>query len=1019
MGFLLGGLTASKPQAKTKPAYTGLQTQTSSYGGVVVLVFGATRVAPNIIWYGDFLAIPHTTKTKSGGKGGGSANTATTTYTYQTAVALGLCQGICTKIGTVWKAKAQTTLAAEGFTFFNGAYGQAAWSYLVTNHPTQAIRYSGTCYIAADALDLADSADLPNYTFEIFGLAQNGISSGPDALPRDIVTLLTTNAYWGAGLPSALLDASMTQFNNWCKATGMVMSPAYSEAKPCAEHIQDILTLTSSAWVWYGGIYTIIPYAEVAVSGNGTTFTPALTPEYDLTDDDFLTDPGNDPIKLKRKRPSDAYNSVKLEYLLRSNQYNSEVVETKNQAAIDQYGLRPMSTTQAHQFCLTQAALQSAHYMLLRESYLNTYEFSVGWKFILLDPMDIITITDTKMGIIRQPVRILEITEDDQGRLAMVVEELLTNQATGAVFAEPQGTRYSVDYNVAPGPINIPIMFEPPLALLSTGVQLEIWCGVSGVNPNTWGGCNVWVSYDGDTYQEIQDRVVGSSNMGVTTATLASFTRAAVGNTLDTIHTLAVDVTKGNGTLLSGTAQDAQNLATLCYVGGELIAYQTATLTGSHKYNLTYLIRGAYSSTIASHAAGTNFMRLDQSIIRVPVNTENIGRQIYLKFQGFNIYGGAIEDLADVPAYTYTPTGAALASALANPTNVTTAFVANILQITWDPIVDLRSPIDYEVRKGATFANSQVLGRTDSTHGFPAHGDGTYWISAHYRAPTGLDIYSFNPPSIDIVGADITQNIIASWDEGATGWSGTLTSMVKDGLTIELQGAGDLLSSSDWLAETDLLFGGVVSSGYYEAPAGHIITLAAVNTCPILMAWEVFGVSLSSDFLDIADFLGNPDFLGAQFNAEVSVQPQVSLSQDGVTYAAWINWNPGSYTFLTVKARILVSTLNPAVNAIVGSWQWGVDVPDLIQSAFGVPILAAGSTITFPKKYNLATPAVSVTILDRQTGDVDVLTEANINASGFTFQVLNGGVGVARHINWISRGFSVAFALLSVLSMWA
>lgn len=1005
MGFLLGGLTASKPQAKTKPAYTGLQTQTSSYGGVVPLVFGAARLAPNLLWYGDFVAIPHTTKAKSGGKGGGSANTATTTYTYETAVILGLCQGVCTGIGTVWKAKALTTLAAEGFTFFSGTQPQTPWSYLTTNHPTQAIGYTGTCFVAAAPLDLADSADLPNYSFEVFGLNQGAIAGQPDAAPRDIMLAMITNTSWGAAFPSSLIDTAMTQYNNWCKATGMVMSPAYSEAKPLAEHIQDLLTLTSSAWTWSAGLYTVTPYTEVAVTGNGSTFTPALTPQYDLTDDDFLPDTGADPITLKRKRPSDAYNSAKLEYLLRANQYNAEVVEAKNQAGIDQYGLRPMSTIQAHSFCLAQAAQQSAYYMLLRESYLNTYEFNLGWKFILLDAMDIVTITDTAMGIVRQPVRILEITEDADGRLAVVAEELLTNQATGAIFAEPQGTRYSVDYNIAPGPINTPIMFEPPLALLSTGQQLEIWCGVSGVNPSTWGGCNVWVSYDGDTYQEIQDRVVGSSNMGITTATLATFTRAAVGNTVDTIHTLAVDVTKGNGTLLSGSTQDAQNLATLCYVGGELIAYQTATFTAAHKYNLTYLIRGAYASTIASHAASTSFMRLDQSIIRVPVNTANIGRQVYLKFQGFNIYGGGIEDLAAVPAFTYTPTGAALASALANPTNVTTAFVANILQITWDGITDLRSPIDYEVRKGSTFANSQVLGRTDSSHGFPAHGDGTYWISAHYRAPTGLDIYSFNPPSVDIVGADITQNIIASWDEGATGWSGTLTSMVKDGLTIELGGAGDLLASADLLAEPDLLFGGVVSSGYYEAPAGHIITLAAINTCPILMAWEVFGVSLSSSFLNVSDFLGNPDFLGAQFNAEVAVQPQVALSQDGSTYAAWINWNPGSYTFKSVKARILVTTQNPAVNAIVGSWQWGVDVPDLIQSAFGVPIIAAGSTITFPTKYNLVTPAVSVTILDRQTGDVDLLTEANINATGFTFQVLNGGVGVARHVNWISRGF--------------
>jgi hypothetical protein len=69
--------------------------------------------------------------------------------------------------------------------------------------------------------------------------------------------------------------------------------------------------------------------------------------------------------------------------------------------------------------------------------------------------------------------------------------------------------------------------------------------------------------------------------------------------------TLSVDLTESRGQLASVSASDAANLLTLCYVGTELIAYETATLTGAGKYALTTLYRGTYGSAIIDHPPGT------------------------------------------------------------------------------------------------------------------------------------------------------------------------------------------------------------------------------------------------------------------------------------------------------------------------------------------------------------------------------------------------------------------------------
>ena len=65
MGGLFGGTTIST----TDTRINSMRIQQSAYGLCQPLVYGKTRVAANMFWYGDFLATPHTTVEKSGGKG--------------------------------------------------------------------------------------------------------------------------------------------------------------------------------------------------------------------------------------------------------------------------------------------------------------------------------------------------------------------------------------------------------------------------------------------------------------------------------------------------------------------------------------------------------------------------------------------------------------------------------------------------------------------------------------------------------------------------------------------------------------------------------------------------------------------------------------------------------------------------------------------------------------------------------------------------------------------------------------
>src|SRR5205823_4360735 len=107
------------------------------------------------------------------------------------------------------------------------------------------------------------------------------------------------------------------------------------------------------------------------VAGNSVTYTPDLTVRYDLTYSDFLAEAGEDPVKVTRKRQADAFNTVQVECLDRSNAYNPYVAEAKDQWNIDAYGLRPAPVFSAHAICDANVGRTVAQTQLQRALYIR------------------------------------------------------------------------------------------------------------------------------------------------------------------------------------------------------------------------------------------------------------------------------------------------------------------------------------------------------------------------------------------------------------------------------------------------------------------------------------------------------------------------------------------------------------------------------------------------------------------------------------------------------------------------
>jgi hypothetical protein len=206
------------------------------------------------------------------------------------------------------------------------------------------------------------------------------------------------------------------------------------------------------------------------------------------------------------------------------------------------------------------------------------------------------------------------------------------------------------DPNAVPGSANAPIIFEPPAPL--TGEVPEVWILATGFDPD-WGGCVVYVSSDGSTYASA-GTIYRGGRQGILTAPLPAASDPDTGNTL------AVDLTESAAQILSGTQADADNYVTLCYCDGELVSYQTATLTSAYHYDLTYLRRGVYGTPVNAHSAAGKFARIgpsDPSLFRYQYPASFIGQTLYIKLPSFNIFGGAAQGLDEVDAFAYSLAG--------------------------------------------------------------------------------------------------------------------------------------------------------------------------------------------------------------------------------------------------------------------------------------------------------------------------------------------------------------------------
>lgn len=604
---------------------------TAEYGAVVPEIIGTVRTAGNVIYYDDFTAHEHR-ETHKAGKGGKSKQVSIT-YTYTVAVILGLCEGPISGIGKVWIGKNVHNYPADDIqlTLFDGKENQQPWAYTQGKHPDKALPYPGLAYMAG-VIDLGDSGSMPSYNFEVKGrLLETG--DGIDVNPADYIRYVLDKIG-----KKDIQIIGLDNYRKYCKeADLLISSPPDEDAKAAREVVNEIAKLTNAYVFWSNDKLKIVPLADRPV-GN---WTPDKTGITDLTLDDFLPQSGGALVTYKRKDSSAIYNQFPVEFINRANGYEKESVSYEFTEDIKNYGVRAASVTNAHYIYTKERAVKIAEQLARNNKYERTqYTFKLDWSLCRLEVGDLVRLTDKNSGIFEQVAVINGITEDTDGCLTVTAISRAPGDYPAAKYNVHANDRPYIDYNKT-APDTVPVIFQPPADLTADG--LELWIAAKG-KTDGWGGCTVYVSDDNTNYRTA-GQIAGSARCGKLTQPLSPMPNHPSGN--------QVFVTC-NDQLLSGTEQDAQRKNTLCWIDGECMSYVNANLQSNGTWLLSELYRGQCNTAVRTHAKNTDFVRLDNSVFKVPFAKDDIGKKIYLKFCSYNIFGAGNQDLSEVRAYEYT-----------------------------------------------------------------------------------------------------------------------------------------------------------------------------------------------------------------------------------------------------------------------------------------------------------------------------------------------------------------------------
>ncbi len=145
-----------------------LSIQSASYGQMLPIIYGTTRVAGNIIWAQPIKETPHIQTQNMGGKGS-KVTHSRTEYSYAANIAISICEGVISEVTRIWANNKQIDLSKYTIRIYKGTNDQMPDPLLESIQGVgKTPAYRGQAYAVFEDFPLAEFGNhIPNFNFEV------------------------------------------------------------------------------------------------------------------------------------------------------------------------------------------------------------------------------------------------------------------------------------------------------------------------------------------------------------------------------------------------------------------------------------------------------------------------------------------------------------------------------------------------------------------------------------------------------------------------------------------------------------------------------------------------------------------------------------------------------------------------------------------------------------------------------------------------------------------------------------
>lgn len=449
-----------------------------------------------------------------------------------------------------------------------------------------------------------------------------------DANPADIVKDVLTNNLYSIGLNNNYLDSdAYNETYEHCKVNDILVSMVFDRQMSILDVLQYIIShhdgfiTYRDAKIFHQQLKEETPIGTLSTANN-----------------DFVEKEDKFPIEMAKAGANEYNNKILVEYTKRAKGYIRGIATIDDSVDIAKYGVRD-KTVKLNGFMTFERAAKMGN-LLLRKSLANPegLTFKLGLKNIDIAPGDVWNITDSNLGLTNLPVRILTVSEAEDGYIDIQAQEEKVE-----VYAYAS---YGDDVTTQPPPLNLigdpgnvirPLAVELPALYAQEDCRVGIVYSKSGDEP--WAGASLYKAYGaGGSYAKIATK----PSSGITGKVIAVGTDnydKYIDLELDWDYTLTSAIDFDD--LMNTPRKNLMMIVTTSE--NKFIRFQDVTLIGTNQWRLKGLIYDTVNfpqlNTYGDIAVNDEIGLYENLPFVISFEDSDKGRTIYFKLPSFNFVG--------------------------------------------------------------------------------------------------------------------------------------------------------------------------------------------------------------------------------------------------------------------------------------------------------------------------------------------------------------------------------------------